>query len=118
MSDFAYAYFSTELDKLSLPDLEQLFEKIKGLMLVHSNSIKANDDRNAADTASAIEKLITGICSAVIPLFKRESKNAMFESPFGNQTYETYEKQQSSDEILTYFLLFKEGFKKALTCMG
>ncbi len=32
MSDFAYAYFSTELDKLSLPDLEQLFEKIKGLI--------------------------------------------------------------------------------------
>ena len=32
MSDFAYAYFSTELDKLSLPDLERLFEKIKGLI--------------------------------------------------------------------------------------
>lgn len=32
MSDFAYAYFSTELDKLSLPDLEQLLEKIQGLI--------------------------------------------------------------------------------------
>ena len=32
MSDFAYAYFSTELEKLSLPDLEQLLEKIQGLI--------------------------------------------------------------------------------------
>ncbi|MBP5157086.1 MAG: hypothetical protein ILP18_04350 [Treponema sp.] len=32
MSDFAYAYFSTELDKLSLPDLEQLLEKIQALI--------------------------------------------------------------------------------------
>ena len=43
---------------------------------------------------------------------------AVFESPFGNQTYETMKHQQSSDEILTYFLLFKEGFKKALARIG
>ncbi len=32
MSDFAYAYFSTELDKLSIPDLEKLLEKIQELI--------------------------------------------------------------------------------------
>ena len=40
---------------------DNLLDKIKGLMLVHSNSIKANDDKNAADTASAIEKVATGV---------------------------------------------------------
>ena len=28
MTDFAYAYFNTELDKLPLSDLEQVFEKV------------------------------------------------------------------------------------------
>ena len=32
MSDFAYAYFSTELDKLDIPALEGIFEKVKGLL--------------------------------------------------------------------------------------
>ena len=43
---------------------------------------------------------------------------AVFQSPLGNQTYETMKHQQSSDEILTYFLLFKEGFEKALARIG
>lgn len=33
MSDFAYAYFSTEMDKLELPQLEEIFEKAKRLIL-------------------------------------------------------------------------------------
>lgn len=33
MSDFAYAYFSTEMDKLELPLLEEIFEKAKRLIL-------------------------------------------------------------------------------------
>ncbi len=32
MSDFAYAYFSTELDKLDIPSLEGIFEKVQKLL--------------------------------------------------------------------------------------
>ena len=32
MSDFAYAYFNTELDKLAVPELKQIFEKVKSLL--------------------------------------------------------------------------------------
>lgn len=46
MSDFAYAYFSTELDKLSLPDLEQLFEKIKGL-IAKQKEVKVSQDKES-----------------------------------------------------------------------
>lgn len=51
-----------------------LLEKIKGLMLVHSNSIKANDDRNAADTASAIEKLTDGVSHTYTKMVEHDSK--------------------------------------------
>ena len=29
MSDFAYDYFNTELDKLALPELTKIYEKVK-----------------------------------------------------------------------------------------
>ena len=32
MSDFAYAYFTTELDKLDVPSLEGIFEKVQELL--------------------------------------------------------------------------------------
>lgn len=32
MSDFAYAYFNSELDKLDVPALEGIFEKVKTLL--------------------------------------------------------------------------------------
>lgn len=32
MSDFAYAYFNTELDKLDIPDLEGIFDKVQKLL--------------------------------------------------------------------------------------
>ena len=32
MSDFAYAYFNTELDKLDVPSLEGIFEKVQSLL--------------------------------------------------------------------------------------
>ena len=32
MSDFAYAYFNTELDKLDIPSLEGIFEKVQKLL--------------------------------------------------------------------------------------
>ena len=33
MSDFAYAYFNTELDKLDIPALEGIFEKVQSLLI-------------------------------------------------------------------------------------
>lgn len=33
MSDFAYAYFNSELDKLDVPALEGIFEKVKALLV-------------------------------------------------------------------------------------
>lgn len=33
MSDFAYAYFNSELDKLDVPSLEGIFEKVQSLLL-------------------------------------------------------------------------------------
>ena len=32
MSDFAYAYFTTELEKLDIPSLEGIFEKVQELL--------------------------------------------------------------------------------------
>ncbi|MBQ6567832.1 MAG: hypothetical protein IJR93_04170 [Treponema sp.] len=32
MSDFAYAYFNTELDKLDVPSLRAILEKVKSLL--------------------------------------------------------------------------------------
>ena len=32
MSDFAYAYFSTELDKLGISELEGIFDNVKQLL--------------------------------------------------------------------------------------
>ena len=32
MSDFAFAYFNTELDKLDVPSLKQILEKVKTLI--------------------------------------------------------------------------------------
>ena len=32
MSDFAYAYFNTELDKLAVPELKQILKKVKALL--------------------------------------------------------------------------------------
>ena len=37
MSDFAYEYFNTELDNLALPELNQIFEKVKTLISKKSN---------------------------------------------------------------------------------
>ncbi len=32
MSDFAYAYFNSELDKLDIPSLEEIYEKVQVLL--------------------------------------------------------------------------------------
>ena len=38
MSDFAYDYFNTELDKLAVPELTQILEKVKTLLSQKTNS--------------------------------------------------------------------------------
>ena len=38
MSDFAYEYFNSELDKLDVPELTQIFDKVKKLLSQKTNS--------------------------------------------------------------------------------
>lgn len=45
MSDSAYDYFNSELDKLALPELKQIFEKVKTLISVKSNNTSKNFSR-------------------------------------------------------------------------
>ncbi|MBQ7158793.1 MAG: hypothetical protein IJS09_05140 [Treponema sp.] len=45
MSDFAYDYFNTELDKLALPELTQIFEKVKSLISKRTNEKAASFSR-------------------------------------------------------------------------
>ncbi len=45
MSDFAYAYFSTELEKLDVPSLEGIFEKVQKLLAKK----RAIADENSVD---------------------------------------------------------------------
>lgn len=33
MSDFAYDYFNSELDKLDIPSLQEIFDKVQRLLL-------------------------------------------------------------------------------------
>ena len=40
MSDFAYAYFSTELEKLDVPPLEGIFEKVQKTAPVRDAVVK------------------------------------------------------------------------------
>ena len=44
MSDFAYAYFNSELEHLDVPELEQLLEKIQGILMKKKDkNISASD---------------------------------------------------------------------------
>ena len=45
MSDFAYDYFNTELDKLALPELTQIFEKVKSLISKRTNEKSSSFSR-------------------------------------------------------------------------
>ncbi len=40
MSDFAFNYFNTELDNLGVPELTQIFEKVKFLLSQKMNAKK------------------------------------------------------------------------------
>lgn len=43
MSDFAYAYFSTELEKLDVPALEGIFEKVQKLLTKKRSTEKSEN---------------------------------------------------------------------------
>ena len=45
MSDFAYDYFNTELDKLAVPELTQILEKVKNLLSQKTNSSESGFTR-------------------------------------------------------------------------
>ena len=40
MSDFAYSYLNTELDKLEVPELTQIFEKVKSLLSKKTDNVE------------------------------------------------------------------------------
>ena len=48
MSDFAYSYFSTELDKLDIPSLEGIYEKVQAL-LAKKRSAQNDSNVNQAE---------------------------------------------------------------------
>ena len=48
MSDFAYAYFNSELDKLDIPSLEGIYEKVQSL-LEKKRSIQNGSNINQAE---------------------------------------------------------------------
>ena len=41
MSDFAYEYFNSELDKLDIPSLQEIFDKVQRLLL--SKKVEQSD---------------------------------------------------------------------------
>ena len=48
MSDFAYAYFNSELDKLDIPSLEGIYEKVQ-LLLAKKRSVQNASNINQAE---------------------------------------------------------------------
>ena len=48
MSDFAYAYFNSELDKLDIPSLEGFYEKVQSL-LAQKRSAQNGSNINQAE---------------------------------------------------------------------
>ena len=50
MSDFSYAYFSTELEKLDIPSLEGIFEKVQSL-LIKKRALQADSTIDEAEVA-------------------------------------------------------------------
>lgn len=48
MSDFAYAYFNSELDKLDIPSLEGIYEKVQSL-LAKKRSVQTDSNIDQAE---------------------------------------------------------------------
>ena len=55
MSDFAYAYFNSELDKLDIPSLEGIYQKVQ-LLLARKRSIQndTNINQEEVDRINAV----------------------------------------------------------------
>ena len=63
MSDFAYAYFNTELEKLDVPALEEIFEKVKALLNQKRTSL--SEQGIDVDEVERINAVYTKIPKAV-----------------------------------------------------
>lgn len=57
MSDFAYAYFSTELDKLEIAELEGILDKVKQLLAKKRTSETVIDEEEV-ERINAVYALI------------------------------------------------------------
>jgi hypothetical protein len=57
MSDFAYAYFNTELDKLDIPELEGIFEKVQSLLNKKRAEKSDIDEAEVAKINAIYEKI-------------------------------------------------------------
>lgn len=59
MSDFAYAYFSSELDKLDVESLEEIFEKVQFLLTKKRSEDTANliDEKEVERINSVYDKI-------------------------------------------------------------
>ena len=56
MSDFAYDYFNSELDKLDIPSLQEIFDKVQRLLLSKKaeQSDAAQIDKAEVDRINAV----------------------------------------------------------------
>lgn len=59
MSDFTYAYFSSELDKLDVESLEEIFEKVQFLLTKKRSEDTANliDEKEVERINSVYDKI-------------------------------------------------------------
>lgn len=64
MSDFAYAYFTTELEKLDVPALEGIFEKVQNLLI----------KKRAAENEQGIDEAEVEKINAVYAKIPREEQ--------------------------------------------
>lgn len=70
MSDFAYAYFNSELDKLDIPSLEGIYEKVQALLA----------KKRAAQNDSGIDKAEVERINAVYDKIPAEEQLATAKS--------------------------------------
>ena len=78
MSDFAYAYFNSELDKLDVPALEGIFEKVQKLLTKKRASI--NDSEIDEAEVERINKVYVNIPHEEQLLAARSSMKSMWEA--------------------------------------
>lgn len=64
MSDFAYAYFNTELEKLDVPALEGIFEKVQTLLI----------KKRSVENGQGIDKVEVNRINAVYEKVPREEQ--------------------------------------------